>query len=244
MFSFLRRLFGGQGTPEQQVSMQPGSSSNRSTAEPEIVRKWSVEECEIRRQKALDEVIIPNVSFYFDRFEAFQSAVLFVSQYWCDEAHDAVHNNLLFSLYDAPDFTAHRARIDQFEVSEEAKEASELVWEAHEYLFEPDEAVPLLMKHLEGRDCFEVFYDDYAVHLKRIYKKSWKAPFWDENNEMIPAFAAFCPELGSQEDHPLHSAAPYAIFRRGAEGTITTEIICEMIRPWLDGVAPEWERNS
>lgn len=67
---------------------------------------------------------------------------------------------------------------------------------------------------------------------------------WQENYECIPLFAAFCKEARSQDDDVEDTYLPYAIFRRGPYNSVTTEVVGKMIRPWLDGVMPEWEARK
>lgn len=67
---------------------------------------------------------------------------------------------------------------------------------------------------------------------------------WDDNGDAIPLFAAFCREGCDQEMAGSEAYLPYALFRRQPDGTARAEIIGEMIRPWLDGVEPEWAGGS
>lgn len=69
---------------------------------------------------------------------------------------------------------------------------------------------------------------------RQIGKPVW----WDDNGEAIPAFAAFCREGAHQEMSRGEAYAPYAILRRAGDD-IEVEVVGQMLRPWLDGVAPE-----
>ena len=57
-------------------------------------------------------------------------------------------------------------------------------------------------------------------------------PGWDKT---VPALAAFCLEGGDQ-NYPEQSFAPLAIYRKSPTG-VAVEMVGEMHRPWLDGVA-------
>jgi len=73
----------------------------------------------------------------------------------------------------------------------------------------------------------------------------WHGPGgWQENYDSIPLFAAFCKEGAWQDEDYADSYLPYAIFRRGLNNSVTTEVVGKMIRPWLDGVMPEWEARK
>lgn len=65
---------------------------------------------------------------------------------------------------------------------------------------------------------------------------------WHENTDAIPLFAAFTREAGDQERDVTENYEPYALFRRTPQG-LTTEVVGKMLRPWLDGVRPTWERS-
>ncbi len=62
---------------------------------------------------------------------------------------------------------------------------------------------------------------------------------WDDLGIAIPAFAAFCREGCHQEMEMEEAYSLFAIFRKTTEG-IEVENVGEMIRPWLDGIAPEF----
>lgn len=57
---------------------------------------------------------------------------------------------------------------------------------------------------------------------------------WDGDGDAIPAFAAYCAE----DERDLGRV--YAYFRRDPRGNggVRVEVLGEMLRPWLDGVAP------
>lgn len=66
--------------------------------------------------------------------------------------------------------------------------------------------------------------------------------YWDDNGQAIPAFAAFCKEGAHQEMSTREAYSPYAIFRRDGED-IAIEMIGQKLRPWLEGIRPEWDEE-
>lgn len=64
----------------------------------------------------------------------------------------------------------------------------------------------------------------------------------DSNGDAICLFAAFTRENCHQNMALAEAYEPYAIFRRTPQG-LTTEVVGKMLRPWLDGVRPTWERS-
>jgi hypothetical protein len=65
---------------------------------------------------------------------------------------------------------------------------------------------------------------------------------WDDNNEAIALFAAFTTEGAHQEMMDGEAYSPYALFTRDGDG-VRTELVGKMVRPWLDGVRPEWDEE-
>ncbi|MFY1825843.1 hypothetical protein ACN47A_08010 [Myxococcus fulvus] len=78
---------------------------------------------------------------------------------------------------------------------------------------------------------------------RAVFDAQWKMnrPAWHDNGDAIPLFAAFTREGCHQDMDPLEAYAPYAIFRRTGDG-VSVEHVGVMLRPWLDGVRPEWEQ--
>lgn len=63
---------------------------------------------------------------------------------------------------------------------------------------------------------------------------------WDDNSDAIPLWAAFAPEEGSQEYEDLGQVyAPAVRFYKHGRYEILP-----MLRPQLDGVRPEWDREE
>lgn len=153
------------------------------------------------REYLIGKWILPGLSERFEKFPSLRSAGLFVSQFWCDEANDAVHKWMFYSVLENPDFSA------SFSV----------------------QAGQTDIDHLPG--------------LPSDHDLTWNSgcqPIqWDDNGIAIPAFAAFCREGSDQESFNEADLSLFAIFRKTDEG-IEIEYVGEMIRPWLDGIAPEF----
>lgn len=66
---------------------------------------FSTEESERLRQQFIREKIVPALERRFERYPQLRSAALLVGQYYCDEAHDAVHDFWVFSVLESPDLT-------------------------------------------------------------------------------------------------------------------------------------------
>lgn len=86
-----------------------------------------------------------------------------------------------------------------------------------------------------GRDYYTSMYRSGKTH--KYLEKLW----WPDNDEAISLFAAFCKEGCNQEMDLEQAYTPYAVFRKQEDGAITTEVVGKMLRPWLDGVRPEWD---
>jgi hypothetical protein len=64
-------------------------------------------ELDARRLAYLEETIFPGVRDYFTRYPQLRSACVLVAQYWNDEAHDAVHAEVVISVLETPNLDAH-----------------------------------------------------------------------------------------------------------------------------------------
>ena len=208
----------------------------------EMLRAYSAEECVQGRQEMLDGVIRPVVTQTFELFDDMQSAVLLVAQYWNDEADDAVHAQICYSLSPNPDIDAYLAetiRIDDKEKANDQEpshsisQEQERIWIASQWLIEGMAAQEKLLGHWNDADIFRL-QDELSLPRQ-----------WPNDHEAVPYFAAFCSE-GAHQDAPIGRAyTPYAIFKRTnskAVPEMDTWIIGKMLRPWLDGVAGEWQR--
>lgn len=58
------------------------------------------------RENIIRKWILPGLGKRFEKYTALKSASLLVAQYWCDEANDAVHKRLFFSVLETPDYTS------------------------------------------------------------------------------------------------------------------------------------------
>ncbi len=179
----------------------------------ELIRQYSVEETEQLRNKIIDENIEPYVKAVFDFYPDFNSAALLVAQYWDDEAIDAVHSLVMFSVLSTPDF-------ESFFKSTESEDCDE----------EDPVNTPGDIPNFEWGNFEEPSISKVEEEVL------WG---WDDNNSAIPAFAGYCKEGAGQCDDYRKSYARYAIFRRVAD-EIVIEVVGKKIRPWLDGVEPDW----
>jgi hypothetical protein len=85
-------------------------------------------------------------------------------------------------------------------------------------------------------------YGKDRVNLKGIGRLKGRAYSVElENHDAIPAFAAYCKEGCHQYMNTFEAYTPYAILRRQEYG-IEVEVVGKMLRPWLDGIKPDWER--
>ena len=153
------------------------------------------------RENLIRKWILPALEARFTKFPQLKSAGLLVAQYWCDEAGDAVHSLMYYSVLEAPDFqTAISLEYDQNDRVNlpNLPSNSGINWCGVE------EMIP-----------------------------------WDDNGIAIPAFAAFCREDCHQEMGTEEAYSLFAIFRKTGDG-IEVEYVGEMLRPWLDGIAPEF----
>jgi hypothetical protein len=63
---------------------------------------YTKEEAADLRSEIISSEIMPQIKLVFSRYPQLQSAMLLVSQYWDDEASDAVHYQMTFSVLQAP----------------------------------------------------------------------------------------------------------------------------------------------
>jgi hypothetical protein len=178
--------------------------------------KYTADESTQRRQSVLAQMETVAAEF-FERYPALNSIGFCVSQFWNDEADDAVHFDPCFSELRNPDF--------------EAGFREDVMYEGL------GDLVNLPSMHSE--------FDRFSVDMEWADALSLSDP----NGENISLFAAFCKEGCDQEMPTSEVTSPYAVFRRGTTNmtnmtngaTVETEIVGVMLRPWLDGVRPDWE---
>ena len=159
------------------------------------------------REKIVSCEIVPTIKVVFDKYPQIQSAMLVVAQYWNDEANDAVHYQMIFSVLPKPTFGVDIGGIEDY--------------------YDGD---PINLPGLPS--LYEIYnsIEDFCVFEGEEYP-------WEENGNAVPTFAAYCKEGCHQDMDNLEAYTPYAVFRR-KEGAIETEVVGEMLRPWLDGLRP------
>lgn len=171
---------------------------------------YSRKEAAKLREEIIQDCIIPVVKSTFDRYPQLRSVILLVAQYWDDQANDAVHNRLFFSVLETPD------------IETVWKLNAETIWKKQR------QSDPLNIPGLQ----IELYEDENDEYF-------WGKIDWDDNGKAIPAFAAFCKEACNQLMSISEAYSPYAILQRKGE-EIEVEVIGEMLRPWLDGIKSEW----
>jgi hypothetical protein len=63
---------------------------------------YTKEEAAELREKIISSEIVPKIKVVFDKYPQLRSAMLLVAQYWDDEADDAVHYEIVFSVLPTP----------------------------------------------------------------------------------------------------------------------------------------------
>lgn len=145
-----------------------------------------------------------------------QSVLFTVGQYWCDEANDAVHEQVWICAEREPSWP-ELAKPGPTTLGDEAT-LRELVEEASD---EPQD-ISDAQWELQRRASQLAFGTDVYSGL-------------DDNGDMIVAFASYCREEGSQEEPLYVSHVPYGVVRRPPEGDAPSlELVGQMYRP-------EWE---
>ena len=171
----------------------------------------SKEEAAELRKRIIQNFVIPVFRKAFERYPQLNSAMLLVAQYWDDEAIDAVHHVLFFSVLETLKIKA------LFEA------------ELHPQGLDPVN-LPGLPRQYSIQQSIEKEIHDEARIAERSYT-------WESNGETIPAFAAFCKEDCHQDMMVSEAYSPYAILHRKREN-IEVKVIGKMRRPWLDGIKP------
>ena len=205
-------------------------------------QKYTSAEASRLRDLMVREQIVPVVRRAFEAHPALRSATLLVAQYFCDEANDAVHCDVVYSELDTPDtaaaFLARRRRYEDPKPQRSAGGRSGLArWLP--WLRQPEPAVtavqdaPRTAASKGDPTNLPSGLDDEGLEQEFTWKLDW-----DSNGEPISLFAAFCREDCHQEMEVGEAYSPYAIFRR-RNGDVAVEIVGVVIRPWLDGVEPE-----
>jgi hypothetical protein len=105
--------------------------------------------------------------------------------------------------------------------------------------------LPTPVPNVELEDTDDYDYDDsvnlpelpssYEIYSAARSQISYNEYYWQDNENAVATFAAYCKEGGSQDMGYLEAYTPYAVFRR-QEADIEIEVVGTMLRPWLDGV--------
>jgi hypothetical protein len=201
-------------------------------------KKYTPIEAANLREQMIREDVVPMIRRAFEAYPALQSATLLVAQFWCDEAHDAVHCDVVFSELNTPDIqAAYRARRQRYEVDDAPPPRSSRPsgWRAwFPWLGGSKNAPPAPEVQPKG-DITNLpsILDDEKLEDEFTFQLNW-----DSNGAPISLFAAFCLEDCHQEMDEGEAYTPYAIMRR-QHGDVAVEVVGVMAQPWLDGVVPE-----
>lgn len=208
-------------------------------------QKYTPTEAARLRHQMIQEQIVPVIQRAFEAHPVLQSATLLVAQYWCDEANDAVHCDLVFSELETPDTAAaYAARLRRYEEEEgmvpQISKDGLSGWARWFPWLRKSEPSVMVVPEVP-RDS--VLKSDPINLPSGIDEEALERAFewnlgWDSNGEPISLFAAFCLEDCHQEMDVGEAYSPYAIFRR-QNGSVAVETVGVMTRPWLDGVKPE-----
>jgi len=184
---------------------------------PKVLTKFQPDETDRRQAIFLKSVVQFHVERYFAQYPSISSATLLVAQFWSDEAHDAVHGNIVFSKEIDPDINAWMAFMKK-----DATQNSNDFW--------------FYNCLAEGLGSLDLPQMDVQIFDAEILDEMSYIDGWDRNGEAISLFAAYCEEGADQWLFP-HFHRPIAIFRRDQD----VEVYGDLIRPWLYGVMPEME---
>jgi hypothetical protein len=130
----------------------------------------TLEDAAIARQELVEGYILPGVLKVFETYPVIKSAVMFIAQYWDDEASDAVHNKVKFSIYESP------------------------VVESLLSGYDPDSDSYKDEVNLPGfkEDSYDLFFK--GAH------DSGSSRWWPDGGEAIPAFACYCGAGSQEQD--------------------------------------------
>lgn len=176
----------------------------------------------VLRQRFEQEYALPYAQAIFELEPRCQSVLVTVGQYWCDEATDAVHSELIACAEREPTWPlAGQARPGA--LGDPAALAAMLELET---------------KYADGDEppgLGEVQYGLLEDASKRAFGEQYYC-FLDNNSEMIVAFASYCREVSDQEQPSWRSHTPYGLVRRPLHDEPPSfEVIGQMYRPhWED----------
>ncbi|HEX2877177.1 MAG TPA: hypothetical protein VHP33_38265 [Polyangiaceae bacterium] len=173
------------------------------------------------RRRFEQEYALPLARAMFELEPRCQSVLVTIGQYWCDEATDAVHCELL----------ACAERDPSWPESAQARPGA---------IGDP-ETLALLMKEAEDPTYggpADLHTAQWTLHDQASIQAFGKRYFTvlDDNSDMIVAFASYCREVSDQEQPRWRSHTPYGVIRRPATGEPAVfEVTGAMHRPqWED----------
>jgi hypothetical protein len=176
----------------------------------------------VLRQQFEHEYALPLARAIFELEPRCQSVLVTVGQYWCDEATDAVHSELI----------ACTEREPIWPLAAQARPGA---------LGDTDALAAMLeleAKYAETDDppgLGEVQYGLLEEACQRAFGEQYYSVL-DDNSDMIVAFASYCREVSDQEQPSWRSHTPYGLVRRPLQQEpATLEVIGRMYRPhWED----------
>jgi hypothetical protein len=148
---------------------------------------YTKEESADLRVKIINAEILPTIKVVFDKYPQLQSAMLLVAQYWNDEANDAVHYTMVFSVLPTPAWGREFLETDYDDDDPVNLPGLPSLYEINDSLWEYSD------KFESGEYC------------------------WENNGNAVPTFAAYCKEGCHQDMDYLEAYTPYAVFRRKEE---------------------------
>jgi hypothetical protein len=175
-------------------------------------KKYTPIEAAHLRDQVIRKDVVPMIRRAFDAYPALQSATLLVAQFWCDEAHDAVHYDVVFSELSTPDinaaYLARRRRYEE-DVAPPPSASRLSGWRAWFPWLSASKAAPQQaanvppasqpkgdITNLPSIRDDEMLEDEFSFQLQ-----------WDSNGEPISLFAAFCLEDCHQDMGVSHRAS-------------------------------------
>jgi hypothetical protein len=148
---------------------------------------YTKEEAADLRAKIISSEIVPRVKLAFSKYIQLRSAMLLVAQYWDDEASDAVHYIIIFSVLQTPAWGREFLKNDYDDEDPVNLPGLPSLYEITDYLWE----------------YFYQFEDgEYS---------------WDANGNAMLTFAAYSKEGCHQDMEYLDIYTPYSVFRRKEE---------------------------
>lgn len=197
------------------------------------------------REAIVKNYVKPIVKKTFENYYQLNSAMLLVAQYWDDEAHDAVHNRLFFSVLRTPDIKA----IFRFEFYEDSINLPELpshseikCWARDQlnnkkaktrvYWEENGEAIPAFAAFCK-EGCHQLMRTSEAYTPYAVFRRQREL----EVIEWLKKEYGIQPQNYYRKLSPLDYAKLMVNTGKGED--IEVEIVGKMLRPWLDGIKPE-----